>query len=388
MNYALTKHSERKGRAVAEKVFKAVSPARQAEYKRTYDRLIERAKGRVYISGVHDNHHIIPSSLGGPNDKSNIAVLTYDEHFLAHWILIKITEGAAQNSMLYALNQMTRASSSNKNRIVARWQYALARQAQALAMSRRMRDLGDAHPMKDPVRAAKVGVKVRVYQKSLGDKHPSKRQKRRDELRDNWLGDNNPSKKLTKSELKARGERSANTTKERYGNDRPWQEEASRKLSETMKRTGRTVPQTPETIRKNAQIRKERGVHAGDNNPSRRMSTEKLLVRAQKAAQTRQISRKGWGDEHPFKRPEVAARISGENSCHAKAIINLTTNQIFGTIKDAGATYGTHPNNIGDACIGRSKTSRKCRWAYLNSPEGYTAAVALLKRKRLLESFA
>ncbi len=110
------------------------SEQRRAEYKRTYDRLIERAKGRVKIKGVHDNHHILPKALGGSNEKSNIAVLTYDEHFLAHWLLIKFTEGNARLSMLRALNDMRRASKTHKNRVVSGGQYAVARRANAEAM--------------------------------------------------------------------------------------------------------------------------------------------------------------------------------------------------------------------------------------------------------------
>ncbi len=109
------------------------SESRLAEYKRTYDRLMERAKGRVKIKGVHDNHHIVPKSLGGSNDTSNIAVLTYDEHFLAHWLLTKFTEGKARLSMLRALNKMRRAAKSNTNRVVSGWQYAVARRANSEA---------------------------------------------------------------------------------------------------------------------------------------------------------------------------------------------------------------------------------------------------------------
>ncbi len=109
------------------------SEQRRAEYKRTYDRLITRAKGRVKIKGVHDNHHILPKSLGGSNSKENIVVLTYDEHFLAHWLLTKFTEGKARLSMLKALSEMKRAGKNHKNRVVSRWQYAIARRANAEA---------------------------------------------------------------------------------------------------------------------------------------------------------------------------------------------------------------------------------------------------------------
>ncbi len=111
------------------------SESRRAEYKRTYDRLIERAKGRVKTKGEHENHHIVPRSLGGSNEKSNIVALTYREHFLAHWLLTKFTEGKARISMLKALSEMRRAGKNNKNRVVSGWQYAIARRANTEAMT-------------------------------------------------------------------------------------------------------------------------------------------------------------------------------------------------------------------------------------------------------------
>jgi hypothetical protein len=109
------------------------SESRQAELQRTYDRLIDRAKDRVYVRGVHDNHHILPKSLGGSNAKSNIAILTYDEHFLAHWLLTRLTVGNDRIIMLHALYKMSQGGKNNKNRHVAGWQYALARLAQSEA---------------------------------------------------------------------------------------------------------------------------------------------------------------------------------------------------------------------------------------------------------------
>jgi hypothetical protein len=111
-----------------------LSEARKAELQRTYDRLIDRAKGRVYVRGIHDNHHILPKSLGGSNAKSNIAILTYDEHFLAHRLLTKLTTGVERISMLHALERMTRSTKNSGDRIFSGWQYALARKAKSDAM--------------------------------------------------------------------------------------------------------------------------------------------------------------------------------------------------------------------------------------------------------------
>jgi hypothetical protein len=44
--------------------------------------------------------------LGGSNEKENLVELTAREHFVCHWLLIKMTEGEDRSKMLYALNGM------------------------------------------------------------------------------------------------------------------------------------------------------------------------------------------------------------------------------------------------------------------------------------------
>lgn len=61
-------------------------------YQAHYDRLIARAKGRQ-LDGYVEKHHVLPRCLGGGNEKSNIAELTAEEHFVAHQLLVKIHSG-------------------------------------------------------------------------------------------------------------------------------------------------------------------------------------------------------------------------------------------------------------------------------------------------------
>ncbi len=72
-------------------------------YKKHYDILIERAKNRI-LDGYLEEHHIIPRCLGGSNDKSNLAKLTPEEHFVAHQLLIKIHPGVP--GLVYAVRMM------------------------------------------------------------------------------------------------------------------------------------------------------------------------------------------------------------------------------------------------------------------------------------------
>lgn len=78
---------------------------KENKYTKYYTLLTNRAKNRT-LTEYTERHHIIPQSLGGSNDKDNLVDLTAREHFICHWLLIKMTEGDNRSKMLYALNGM------------------------------------------------------------------------------------------------------------------------------------------------------------------------------------------------------------------------------------------------------------------------------------------
>lgn len=80
-------------------------------YSLTYSKLIERAKSRS-LSKPYETHHIKPKSLGGSNSKDNLVRLTPREHYIAHWLLVKITKSS---KMVYAFWKMNNGSSGYKN---------------------------------------------------------------------------------------------------------------------------------------------------------------------------------------------------------------------------------------------------------------------------------
>ena len=75
------------------------------KYSKLYYKITSNAKQRT-TEGYTELHHIIPQSMGGSNDKENLVELTAREHFICHWLLIKMTEGKDRSKMLYALNGM------------------------------------------------------------------------------------------------------------------------------------------------------------------------------------------------------------------------------------------------------------------------------------------
>ena len=82
------------------------------DYKAIYYRIIEKAKGETENGnrsvGYFEKHHIQPKSLGGTNDKENLVKLTAREHFICHWLLVKMYDkGTTERyKMLCALWRM------------------------------------------------------------------------------------------------------------------------------------------------------------------------------------------------------------------------------------------------------------------------------------------
>ena len=85
-------------------------------YSKVYFSTIEKAVQRGWKKARgRERHHIIPQSLGGSNDKSNLVYLSCREHFLCHWLLVKMTEGEYYHKMVYALMGM-RAENEHQER--------------------------------------------------------------------------------------------------------------------------------------------------------------------------------------------------------------------------------------------------------------------------------
>lgn len=81
-------------------------------YKSIYDNLINKALNRN-LKEYGENHHIIPSCIGGSDDQSNFAKLTPEEHYLAHQLLVKIYPN--HSNLIYAAKMMT-ISTKNADR--------------------------------------------------------------------------------------------------------------------------------------------------------------------------------------------------------------------------------------------------------------------------------
>lgn len=78
------------------------------DYRKAYLQIVYRAKSRGIPEGYYEEHHILPRSLGGPDHSDNLTPLTAREHFLCHWLLVKMFKKGTieRRKMMYAFWRM------------------------------------------------------------------------------------------------------------------------------------------------------------------------------------------------------------------------------------------------------------------------------------------
>ena len=98
-------------------------------YQKIYDNLIQSAQLRPdisFLNGYTERHHILPKSMGGSDDASNLVKLTAREHYVAHWLLWRIHRN---KQMCNAFMFMSNAISRNKNAYYSSRGYQAAKNA-------------------------------------------------------------------------------------------------------------------------------------------------------------------------------------------------------------------------------------------------------------------
>jgi hypothetical protein len=96
------------------------------DYQKIYDQIIEKAKRESRSKGgetYYEAHHILPKCLGGEGHESqwkyhsNIILLTAREHFICHWLLVRVYPENAK--LIYALWMMSnRVGGRRENRYI------------------------------------------------------------------------------------------------------------------------------------------------------------------------------------------------------------------------------------------------------------------------------
>ena len=109
-------------------------------YQKIYNNLIESRKklNRSKRDSYFENHHIIPKCLNGSNDKDNLILLTAREHFIAHWLLIKIAKNKNEKIKLELSFRCFLWDKDKKRKLTAR-QFELIRLCTNGTLSERLK---------------------------------------------------------------------------------------------------------------------------------------------------------------------------------------------------------------------------------------------------------
>lgn len=85
-------------------------------HSKVYQQIITASKKehRATDSSTYESHHIKPKTLGGGNEKDNIVLLTFREHYLCHYLLTKIYPN--NNNLHFAFWGMNNQQSGNSKR--------------------------------------------------------------------------------------------------------------------------------------------------------------------------------------------------------------------------------------------------------------------------------
>ena len=109
------------------------------KYTRWYYNIIDHRKKNIF-EGYTENHHIIPSCMGGSNKKDNLIRLTAREHFICHLLLVKMTTGREKNKLWYALNHMLISSDNQQRYMPSSRTYSYIKEELSKVMSENNRE--------------------------------------------------------------------------------------------------------------------------------------------------------------------------------------------------------------------------------------------------------
>jgi hypothetical protein len=146
------------------------------KYSRWYRNIIHKAQTESRKKGegeYYENHHILPKSLGGNNDKRNLVLLTAKEHFICHILLVQMADNKRTRwKMLNAVLHMGHKPPQHlRKRYVNSRLYSICKQQISIAWQDE--DLRREHGMKTGKKLA-GRPKTDAHRKKIGDSNRGK----------------------------------------------------------------------------------------------------------------------------------------------------------------------------------------------------------------------
>jgi len=211
-------------------------------YQKIYNQLIERSKLEESESirkkkngNYYESHHIIPKCLGGDNSKDNLVLLTAREHFICHWILVRMYPENKKLASAFWNMCNVRVSKNQDRYIPTSRTYSEAREAHSRSMSILLKNI----PAKEEWKLKRKSTKGRPGT-WIGRKHsPESIEK----MRQSALNRAKPSQEtIDKRVSKLVGKKRSEETKKKMSDNSFWKgkspsEETKNKIRETLKAT-------------------------------------------------------------------------------------------------------------------------------------------------------
>lgn len=172
-------------------------------YQRIYDAIVGRGVARKKLPRgtagyvYYERHHILPTCLGGSNDKTNFTLLTAEEHWVAHLLLVKIH--LKNPKLIFACQAMSMTGGHNKR--TTNKLFGWIRREYRDATSRRQRGKIVTQDQRDKISNT---LKGRPVPHQVGDSNVSKRPEVAKKISDALKGKSNgPRTTETKSRISA-----------------------------------------------------------------------------------------------------------------------------------------------------------------------------------------
>jgi hypothetical protein len=174
------------------------------DHQKIYNQIITRARNEMRLKNTdmyYEQHHIIPKSLGGKNNKENLVLLTAREHYIAHKLLCEIYPN--NEKLQYALWAMMNLNNKNQKRIyhISSRDYDYVRNIHSNIMKRPKTNEFKQKISESWTNERKQQAGVLLAEKNklrIGDKHPFFGKTRPEHSE--WLKENHPMKGKTHSD--------------------------------------------------------------------------------------------------------------------------------------------------------------------------------------------
>jgi hypothetical protein len=132
----------------------AVSP----HYLERYTKFISSVRNPCDV--ITESHHILPKSMGGSDDESNLIDLTPRQHYLAHWMLWKAYKSKEMTAAFFAMSHQNNPHQNRDFRLDSK-SYEQLRLNFSKTISKSSRELWESNDYREKHRTTNLTAKTK-----------------------------------------------------------------------------------------------------------------------------------------------------------------------------------------------------------------------------------